>query len=146
MMEFGLGGWRLETGGEGLGPGRSRHLVKKKARLPRQPGFGKGGRARLQGSLERCGGFEAYRLGRVDLHGLPGFRVATHAGSAVFHFERSKTNQLDLGVSTDTVGDGVEDCGYGVFGSTLGGVFAQRILDGFDQFGFIHGLSLLREV
>lgn len=109
-------------------------------------GFGKGGLGRSEGLLERCGGFEAYRLGCVDLHGLPGFGVAAHAGSAVFDFERSKADELDFAIATDSIGDGVENGGDSVFGSTLGGVFAQCTLDGFDQFGFIHGLSVLGEV
>ena len=93
----------------------------------------------LQAAFKDGRWLEADRLGCGDLHGFPGFRVATLAGGPLFDFESSETNDLDFLVLLHTFGDGRKNGFEGFVGSTLGRVFSEGSLDGFNQFSFVHG-------
>ena len=92
-----------------------------------------------QAGFEHGRRFESDRLGRGDFHGFSGLRIATLASGALFHFECSKSNDLDFLVLFHAFGDGGEDGFEGFVGGTLGGFFSESGLDGFNQFRFVHG-------
>ena len=92
-----------------------------------------------QAGLEDGRRLEADRLGCGDLHGCTGLRVTTLTCGALFDFEGSKSDDLDFLVLLHASGDGGEDRFEGFVGGTLGGVFSEGELDGFNQFRFVHG-------
>ena len=84
-------------------------------------------------------GLEADRLRSSDLHGFSSLRVAALASCALFDFESSETDDLDFLVLPHAFGDRRENGFEGFVGSTLGSVFSEGGLDGFNEFSFIHG-------
>ncbi len=103
-----------------------------KVRMP-QPPHG------LQAGLEDGRGLEADRLRCSDLHGFSGLRVTALASGTLFDFKSSKTNDLDFRIFFYACGNGGEDGIEGFFRRTLGGIFSEGCLDGFNQFRFVHG-------
>jgi hypothetical protein len=94
---------------------------------------------KLQAGFEHGGWFEANGLRRGDLHRFARFWVAALASCALLHFESAESDDLDFLVLLHASGDGGEHGFEGFVSSTLGSVFSEGELDGFDQFSFVHG-------
>jgi hypothetical protein len=92
----------------------------------------------LQGAFEAGGAFEANSLGGFNLHCFTSLGVAAHAGSALFDLECAKSNELDFTIILYTGSNAAKYCFKGIFCRTLGGVLAKGLLNGVDEFGFIH--------
>ena len=92
-----------------------------------------------EAGLQNGGWLEANRLGGSDCHRFTRLRVAALAGGALLHLEGAEADDLDFLVLFNALGDGIEDCIDCFVGCTLGNVFSQGFLDGFYEFGFVHG-------
>lgn len=95
----------------------------------------------LEGLLESLAWGQANALGSLDLDGLSGLWVDALACLAVHNLEGSESDQLKalvlLDEGLDAVDDGVDD----FLGVGLGDVFAEGLLDGFNEMYFAaHGL------
>lgn len=92
-----------------------------------------------QAALEDGGRLETNRLGGGDFHGFSRFWVAALAGSTLFDFEGTESNDLDFLVFLHAFGDRGENGFEGFVGSALGSVFSEGGLDGINKFSFVHG-------
>jgi len=99
-----------------------------------------GGESFLQLAFEIFAGAELHAFGSFDLDAFAGLGIHAHAGFAVDDFERAEADQLHdfafFEVRFDALDDGVD----GAFGIGLGAV--EFLLDGFNEFDFVHGLGV----
>jgi hypothetical protein len=72
------------------------------------------------------------------LHCFASLGVTAHAGCTVLDIKSTKANELDFAIFSYSIGNTFKYCGKGIFCTTLGSVFPEGILNGFDEFGFIH--------
>lgn len=97
--------------------------------------------AGLKARLESGGGFETNRLGSGDLHGFSGLRVAALAGSTLFDFEGSESDDLDFMIFLHAFGDGRENGFEGLVSRALGSILSEGDLNGINEFRFVHGCN-----
>jgi len=101
-----------------------------------------GGAAKLlEGALQAGGALKANGLGGFDLHSFTSLGVATLTGSTAFDGESAKSNKLDFTIFLNTGSDAAKHCFQCVFCCTLSSVFSKGLLNGFDEFGFIHNVA-----
>ncbi len=77
------------------------------------------------------------------MHGFTSLRVATLTGCTMFDCEGTKSNELDFTITFHTTCNAIKDSGKGIFCATFSCIFPEGILNGFDEFGFIHNMDLL---
>ena len=97
----------------------------------------------LERALQAGRAFETNGLGGLDFHCFTSLRVAAHAGCTLLDFKGAKANELDFTIFFHTFGNTTEYSFKGSFCATLGCIFPEGILNGFDEFGFIHNGDLL---
>ena len=93
---------------------------------------------RLLESLTRC---QTNALGSLDLDSLSGLRVDSLASLAVDNLESTEADQLKALVLLDEGLDAFDNGSDDLFGVGLRGIFAEGLLDGFNEVYFAaHGL------
>jgi len=90
--------------------------------------------AGVDGIVERRAGPEFWRLGRLDLDGLTGLRVAAGTGGALGDGEAADAGKPDFLATSQIVGDRREYRVDGVLGLRL--ALISDACDGIDNFGF----------
>ena len=95
----------------------------------------------LERLLESLTRGEANALGSLDLDSLAGLRVDSLAGLTIDNLESTEADQLKALVLLDEGLDAFDNGSDDFFGVGLGGVFAECLLDGFNEVYFAaHGL------
>jgi hypothetical protein len=95
-------------------------------------------RSRLQRVFKRLTGNELDGLRSLDLDLLTSLRIDASAGFAGSNFESAETNKLNVLGLLDSDLDRIDHRVNRALGFCFAGFFAEGLLDGFDEFDFVH--------